>query len=136
MELLKPIKLSTKTVLPFIYGKGNQFFAIGMRFVDEIDLTKSEKENYLAGDSQADLYIYFDQGLKNLSLPHWQGYCYMVPEYFDPIITNKLIDYLLDQKIIQKPAAISFTGWDRSGKVQGSVTRLADDDQDIFIGSD
>lgn len=135
MKLLKKIEIKNKLVLPYIGGVGGNFYSIILRFVDKWDNEKSQDENYLAGDAQGRLFLYFEDEDKGLSRAHWQGFCFMEPAYDNEEFHEKLVDYLLEQKIVEKPILVSFTGWDRSGKVSGSVVRYLND-QDIYYGND
>jgi hypothetical protein len=135
MEKIKPVKINDYTVIFYLFGEGNNIALYSVSFLKDREPDQIVNDDYLA-KQDGKLILYYDIGTPGICLPHWQGYMFIDPEYDSEAMRNELVDYLLNQKIVERPLLVGFTGWDRSGKVQGSVARHADDGQDIFIGSD
>lgn len=135
MQEIKPIKIGKETVAFDLFGRGEKigFYALIIFTNKEPDQIK--EKDYLT-NADGELILYYDTGNPGISHPSWRGTCFIDPQYDSKEFREKLIDHLLDQKIVERPVLIGFTGWDRSGKVQGSVARYGDDGQDIFIGGD
>jgi hypothetical protein len=132
---IPPLKFKNGSWIFFQFGRGEKIGWYAMRYIigkEPNQIVKSDS----AGEDDAELAIHYDLGEPNISRPHWQGHCFIDPQYDSKEFREGLIDHLLDQKIVERPALIGFTGWDRSGKVQGSVARYGDDGQDIYIGGD
>ncbi len=135
MQEIKPIKIGKKTFAFSLFGKGERigFYSLKI-FIDKEPNQINKKDFRFEEDGR--LLLYYNIGEPGISRPHWQGHCFIDPQYDSKEFREKLIDHLLDQKIVERPVLIGFTGWDRSGKVQGSVARYGDDGQDIWIGGD
>jgi hypothetical protein len=157
IENILPLKFNNGLWIFKQYGQGKEFAVYAMKYIlgkTPAQIMKQLMESgacpglkegilprledvILPGFEDAELTIYYDLGKPNICHPHWRGTCLIDPKYDSKEFREKLIDHLLEQKIVERPVYIGSTWWDKKGEGQGRVAiRYTEDGQDIWIGGD